>query len=67
MNELCNDEDIFITQSVFNQLESDENVDLLHDILFGEGKSVQPNDEPSGFVLPKRDREKTKGTDPNNF
>jgi hypothetical protein len=28
---------------------------------------VQPNDEPSGFALPKRDREKTKGTDPNNF
>jgi hypothetical protein len=67
MNELCNDVDIFITQSVFNQLESDENVDLLHDILFGEGKSVQPNDESSGFALLKRDREKTKGTDPNNF
>jgi hypothetical protein len=45
------DEDRFITQNTIKHLESDENVESLHDILTGEGELEQPNDVPSGFAL----------------
>jgi hypothetical protein len=35
------DEDMFITQNVFRQADSDNNLDLLHKILFGEERLQQ--------------------------
>jgi hypothetical protein len=52
---------MFITQNIFNckRNHADENVDLLHDILFGEEELTQPiNDEQSGFAV-KTKRVKT--------
>ena len=39
---------------------TNENVDLLYDIRFGERQLQQPNDERSRFEVPKGDKEKTK-------
>jgi hypothetical protein len=49
-----------ITQNVFRQPQSDENVDLLYEIRFGKRQLQQPNDERSRFEVPKGDKEKTK-------
>ena len=39
---------------------TNENVDLLYDIRFGERQLQQPNDERSRFEVPKGNKEKTK-------
>jgi hypothetical protein len=47
MSDTNSDEDMFITQNVFRQADSDNNIDLLHEILFGEERLQQADDELS--------------------
>ena len=47
MNDTNSDEDMLKTQNVIRQADSDDNIDLLHEILFGEERLQQADDELS--------------------
>lgn len=57
-NTSSDDDNMFITQNVFSQTKSDENVDVIHEFLFGEGELELPDEKQS--PLPKVNKEKTK-------